>query len=150
MSTPVITKFSNKYTKESPQYLWVYADDEELSMNHPPVLDWQSGLENLEQLHTKPVKEEGIIKEDEDECECEAREIVIVEIEEKDNSVLQNLLEMLEKLSCLNSANFLRRFLQTKEAIYLKEAIQKTEEEDPVTFHKLCNIVKKAKFKKGY
>ena len=143
---PVITKYSDKYNEISSHYIWVYAEEEkDLALDHPPVLDWQSGLENLEQLHVEPIKQKKIEDSESENGEC----VIIVQIDEMDECNLCKLQKTLESLSLEKASKVLGRFLVTKQAIYLDQVIKITRQADPVSCYKLCKIAKKAEVKRG-
>jgi len=148
---PVITKYSDEFTEPTQRYLWVYAeeeDEDDVAFHHAPVLDWQSGLENLKQLHTEPIEQKPIVEEDEqEECECAA--IAVVEIDNDTESEMNKIQETLKKLEIDDASDFLGRFLATKNPIYLKKAMKLTEEADPVSYYQLNKIAKKVENKKG-
>ena len=148
----VITKFSNAYVKDAKKYLWVFAedDDDDISINHPPVLDWQSGLENLKQLHTEPVEQKEISDDDDEDanekCECV---ITTIEIDNESEFIIDKIQKIFKKLEIDDASNFLKRFSETKEPIYLYKAIKETKDSDPVSCYQLGKIAKKIKINKG-
>ena len=140
----VITAYNNKNTPPQDEYIFVYAAD--ISVDHPPVLDWQSGLENLKQKHTAPVEQKEITPfdertDDEDQCGC----MMVVEIEQTDKDEINNIHDVLKKLNLNDFSDFLERFLETKDINYLDQAVERTAKIDPVSSYKLRKIAKKLK-----
>lgn len=138
----VLTKYSINRTKKNDRsrFIWVYASaDNDLAHNHPPVLDWQSGLENLEQLHTEPVEKKKPKKEE--PCACS---MTIVNIDGFKDQI-EKIKETLKSLSINEPLELLERFLDTKNATYLTGAIEKTKENDLVSYYKLYKIAEKLK-----
>ena len=146
VETAIITKYTNKYHGLTPRYLWVYAEEKkDVSLDHAPVMSWESGVENLEQLHTEPIKEKGIVNKEEEKGEC----AIVVEIDKADECGLCNIREILENLLLTEAAKKIERFLITKKAIYLDKAIELTHEDDPVSCYKLRKIAKKTEVNRG-
>jgi len=138
----VLTKYSNKQTEKTSRFIWVYASDEEndLAHNHAPVLDWQSGLENLEQLHQEPIKKDKPKKEE--KCQCSV--MIVSNIDDFEDEIC-GIKETLKNLSITEPLELLDRFLETKNATYLSEAIEKTRNIDLVSVYKLNKISEKIK-----
>jgi hypothetical protein len=131
---PVITKYNNSRVDQNDHYIWVYAED--ISTDHAPVLDWQSGLENLEQLHTEPV--EPVQKKQKQEEKC-----CIVVIPDDTNSELEGIMSFLDKVLLKDVSSHIKGFLQTKNVDNLLEAIGASRDRDLVSHYKLKKIAEK-------
>jgi len=136
----VITKYSEKSNPS--RYLFVYSseDEEDISVNHPDILDWQSGLENLKQKHVEPVKQQEKEKEDiDDSCIAIVEKVDINDASED----IEEVKKMLTDLFMFDSADFLKRFLSSRNPINLYSAIEKTRLQDPLSHYRLCKVAKK-------
>ena len=141
----VLTKYSsNKKTKSN--YLWVFSD---IATDHAPVLDWQSGMENLEEFKTQPIEqkkinEDGKVENQNEKCDG----IVVIEISEDTENEVKKIQDMLKLVSLKEPLELLQRFLETKNTTFLNEASISLKEKDPVCCYKIYKLAKKLKIKK--
>jgi hypothetical protein len=140
----IVNKFNNSKTAKSPRYIWVYANGD-LSENHPEVLDWKSGLENLKQLQKEPIKKKNLIKKNDDNkeksCGCQ---IKITQLDGVNDEIL-SIRDMLKKLKIMEPVDMLDSLLATKNITYLTKAIDMTKESDLISYYKLYKIAEKLK-----
>lgn len=150
----VLTSYNHNNQPATSNYLWVYSQcecenveeekTEELAFNHPPVLDWQSGLENLKEHQIEPVTQEKIEeKPKEEEESCDAVDIVV--IEEPQEKELISIQQLLDKMLLSEESQLLQRFLTTKSSTHLLNAIDALQYKDPVSFYQLRKFAQKLK-----
>lgn len=118
---------------------WVYAfmddtcDRKDVATEHAPVLDWQSGMENLEQLHQEPVQK----KED---CGCDGNGVAI---SPEFASEVESVRKFLERMLLVECASHLGEFVKSGRSSHYWYAVSLLEEMDPVSAHQLRRIAAK-------
>lgn len=131
----VFTKYSKNNKEKSSRYLWVFAEEDDFYLNHPPVLDWQSGLENLKQLQIEPIEKKNNIKQVKCPCQCD----------ESIKNNIENVKKTLKNLLIDDIPEMLDQFLNSEEPESLLIAIKESENKDPVSSYQLRKIAKKLK-----